>query len=192
MPLESQKAEAITFPAGCCVFARFDAVPPGSSKLFCLLFLFWYVVVVHVSHQWSLIGAKNCLDYGWKGPNNSLNHELVGIFNLLVASVAPILRSPRSLKPKGGSTGGILVRKRGFLVLTGMPRPVLRESCTTSLKDFAIFPHKKNPFCGYLSHTRILMQNFNDRSNQSSAISRTFILDHVIRCNGFFRWFLEW
>ena len=32
----------------------------------------------------------------------------------------------------------------GFLVLTGMPRPVLGESCTTSIKDFAIFPpHKK-------------------------------------------------
>ena len=32
----------------------------------------------------------------------------------------------------------------GFLVLTGMPRPVLGESCTTSIKDFAIFPpHQK-------------------------------------------------
>ena len=42
--------------------------------------------------------------------------------------------------PKGGSGGGVLVRERGFLVLTGMPRPVLREFCTTSIKDFAIFP----------------------------------------------------
>ena len=34
--------------------------------------------------------------------------------------------------------------KGRFLVLTGMPRPVLGESCTTSIKDFAIFPpHKK-------------------------------------------------
>ena len=32
----------------------------------------------------------------------------------------------------------------GFLVLTGMPRPVLGQSCTTSIKDFAIFPpHQK-------------------------------------------------
>ena len=32
----------------------------------------------------------------------------------------------------------------GFLVSTGMPRPVLGESCTTSIKDFAIFPpHQK-------------------------------------------------
>ena len=32
----------------------------------------------------------------------------------------------------------------GFLVLTGMPRPVLGASCTTSIKDFAIFPpHQK-------------------------------------------------
>ena len=32
----------------------------------------------------------------------------------------------------------------GFLVLTGMPRPILRESCTTSIKYFAIFPpHQK-------------------------------------------------
>ena len=31
-----------------------------------------------------------------------------------------------------------------FLVLTGMPRPVLGESYTTSIKDFAIFPpHQK-------------------------------------------------
>ena len=31
-----------------------------------------------------------------------------------------------------------------FFVLTGMPRPVLGESCTTSRKDFTIFPpHQK-------------------------------------------------
>ena len=42
----------------------------------------------------------------------------------------------RNLKP-----GGVLVRERGFLVLTGMPRPILGESCTTFIKDFAIFPH---------------------------------------------------
>ena len=28
----------------------------------------------------------------------------------------------------------------GFLVLTGTPRPVLRESCTTCIEDIAIFP----------------------------------------------------
>ena len=49
----------------------------------------------------------------------------------------------RSLKPKGGSPCGVLVRERGFLVLTGMPRPVLGESCTTSIKDFAMFPPQK-------------------------------------------------
>ena len=32
----------------------------------------------------------------------------------------------------------------GFLVLTGMPRPVLGESCTPHIKDFTIFPpHQK-------------------------------------------------
>ena len=32
----------------------------------------------------------------------------------------------------------------GVLVLTGMPRLILGESCTTSIQDFAIFPpHKK-------------------------------------------------
>ena len=34
--------------------------------------------------------------------------------------------------------------REGVLVLTGMPRPILGESCTTSIKDFDIFPpHKK-------------------------------------------------
>ena len=38
-----------------------------------------------------------------------------------------------------------MVRKRGFLVNTGMPRLVLEESCATSIKDFTISPpHKKN------------------------------------------------
>ena len=37
---------------------------------------------------------------------------------------------PKSLKRKGGSTGGVLVQERGFFVLTGMPRSVLGESCT--------------------------------------------------------------
>ena len=40
--------------------------------------------------------------------------------------------------------GSVLVRERGSLVLTGKPKPVLGESCTTFLKDFTIFPpHKK-------------------------------------------------
>ena len=40
--------------------------------------------------------------------------------------------------------GGVLDQERGFLVLTGMPRPVLGESSTTFIKDFAIFPpHQK-------------------------------------------------
>ena len=38
----------------------------------------------------------------------------------------------------------------GFLVLTGMPRPVLGQSCTTSIKDFAIFPpHQKKSLRSY-------------------------------------------
>ena len=49
-----------------------------------------------------------------------------------------------SLKPKGDPASCIMVQERGFLVLTGIPRPMLGESCTTSIKDFAIYtPHKK-------------------------------------------------
>ena len=34
--------------------------------------------------------------------------------------------------------------ERGFFLdLTGMPRPFLGEFCTTSIKDFAIFPPHK-------------------------------------------------
>ena len=37
-----------------------------------------------------------------------------------------------------------MVQERGFLVLTGMPRSVPGESCTNSIKNFAIFPpHKR-------------------------------------------------
>ena len=60
----------------------------------------------------------------------------IGVF----LAKAPSLR----LKPKGGSAGGVLVQERGFLVLTDIPIPVLGESCTTSIKDFAFFPpHQK-------------------------------------------------
>ena len=39
----------------------------------------------------------------------------------------------RSLKPKGGAAGGVLVRGRGFLVLTDMPRPEFNLSpCVTT------------------------------------------------------------
>ena len=39
---------------------------------------------------------------------------------------------------------GCIGSRGGFLVSTGMPIPVLGESCTTSIKDFDIFPsHKK-------------------------------------------------
>ena len=35
-------------------------------------------------------------------------------------------------------------REGVFLVLTSMPRPILKESCTASIKDFAIFsPYQK-------------------------------------------------
>ena len=40
-------------------------------------------------------------------------------------------------KPKGGSASGNMVQERGFLVLRDMSEPVLGESCTTSIKDFA-------------------------------------------------------
>ena len=59
----------------------------------------------------------------------------------IVRCLNPHVESFLSLKPIGGSVVGALVRERGFLVLTGMPRPVLGESCTTSSKDFAIFPN---------------------------------------------------
>ena len=39
---------------------------------------------------------------------------------------------------------GRLVRERRFLVVTGMPRLLLEESCITSIKDFTIFPPHKN------------------------------------------------
>ena len=48
------------------------------------------------------------------------------------------------LKPKGGSVGGVLVRK-GVFDFKGMPSPILGDSCTTFIKDLAIFPQKK---CG--------------------------------------------
>ena len=48
-------------------------------------------------------------------------------------------------KPKGGPASGNMVRERGFFVLTGILRPILRKFCATSIKDFSIFlPHKKN------------------------------------------------
>ena len=49
-----------------------------------------------------------------------------------------------SVKPNGLI---VLVRERGFLVLAGMPGLLLGESCTTSIKESAIFsprPKKKN------------------------------------------------
>ena len=56
-----------------------------------------------------------------------------------------IQRHPVKFEAERRNAGGVLVRERGFfLVLTGMPRPVLGESCTTSIKDFATFPpHQK-------------------------------------------------
>ena len=38
MPLESQKTEAITLPANCCVFTRFGAFPPGPTHCFAFFF----------------------------------------------------------------------------------------------------------------------------------------------------------
>ena len=38
---------------------------------------------------------------------------------------------------RGRCTGS---KEEFFLVLTGIHRPVLGESCTTSIKDYAIFP----------------------------------------------------
>ena len=59
MQLESQITEAITFPADCCIFARFGSVPP-----------FFVVVSILVCsggsmfYHWSLVGAENRFDYG--------------------------------------------------------------------------------------------------------------------------------
>ena len=38
MALESQKTEAITFQANCCVFARFGVVPPDPARCFARFF----------------------------------------------------------------------------------------------------------------------------------------------------------
>ena len=51
---------------------------------------------------------------------------------------------PEKFEAERRFAGGVLVQEKGFLVLTGMPRPILGESSTTSSKDFAIFPpHQK-------------------------------------------------
>ena len=50
-------------------------------------------------HQCSLIGIKNRLDYAWKCPNNSLNHELA-VFDRFLANMAHFAVSvlmPKSL-----------------------------------------------------------------------------------------------
>ena len=65
----------------------------------------------------------------------------------------------------------------GFLLLTGMPRPVLGESCTTSIKDFAIFPphqkkkKKKKKKKKYISlDLRILFLSVNFIKSNDSAL----------------------
>ena len=61
-------------------------------------------------------------------------------FWTLIESFVTLVMKTRELD------GWCIGSREGFLlVLTGMPRPVLGESCTTSIKDFAIFPpyHKK-------------------------------------------------
>ena len=45
---------------------------------------------------------------------------------------------PVKFKAERRFRGWCIGSRGGFLVLTGMPRPVLGESCTTSIKDFAI------------------------------------------------------
>ena len=49
-----------------------------------------------------------------------------------------------------------------FLDLTRMPRLVLGESCTTSIKDFAIFPpHQKKNLIKAISDRKII-GNYNN------------------------------
>ena len=59
------------------------------------------------------------------------------------------------------------------MVLTGMPRPVLGESCTTSIKDFAIFPpHQKK---------RNVRDHLNDdpRPGRPEALNRAVLVEKV-------------
>ena len=52
---------------------------------------------------------------------------------------------PAKFKDERRFRGRCIGSREGFfLLLTGMPRPLLGVSCTTSIKDFAIFlPHQK-------------------------------------------------
>ena len=91
----------------------------------------------------------------------------------------------------------------GFLDLTGMPRPALGESCTTSMKDFAIFPpyQKKKAYSNLIILPRLIMftnnedddddNDYNDR--WTDRIEKTIFLNlrdhetknivvHLVRC----------
>ena len=49
MPVESQKIDAITFPADCCVLARFGAIPLGPTHCFACCFdsgVYWGIHVL--------------------------------------------------------------------------------------------------------------------------------------------------
>ena len=48
----------------------------------------------------------------------------------------------------------------GFLVSTGMLRPVLGDSCTTSIKDFAIFPFRQKEKKKKQLMETVLVHNF--------------------------------
>ena len=55
MPLESQKTDAITFPLDCCVFDRFDAVPPGFAHCVTCCFdsgVYWWIHVSSMISKW--------------------------------------------------------------------------------------------------------------------------------------------
>ena len=60
------------------------------------------------------------------------------------------------------------------MVLTGMPRPVLGESCITSIKDFAIFPPPKKKvrtLCDKL-HCDLCIYALKDESQENDEFAQ--------------------
>ena len=64
-------------------------------------------------------------------------------------------QTPVKFKAERWFRGWCIGSREGFfLVLTGMPRPVLGESCTTSMKDFAIEENARHPY--YLGMAKLV------------------------------------
>ena len=75
----------------------------------------------------------------------------------------------------------VLVRESGLLVLTGMASLVLGESCTTSIKDFTIFPprpkKKVTPyFMAFVQNVLSILEHLSDRAIPYIAICAAWIL----------------